>query len=235
MTLNLSKTYAPSSGQVANSTSYNTDIAVLFNAFSGLEAQTSTLGALTITPSANGTTVFKITNAAGTELLSADTTNSYLKLQATARLYFDGGGDTYITEVSANQLQFKVGNNNTFNITAGHFYPNLAAGTGSDVVYNSGAAELLYVSSSLRYKKDIRDLECVLDRVLQLRPVRFKYKADEREDLGLIAEEVYTLFPEIVPLDKDGQPDSVSYSSLSKLLLKALQELTARVQVLETK
>lgn len=106
MALNLAKAYTPTSGQVANSSSYNTDMATLFNAFSGIEAQTSTLGALTITPSANSTTIFKITNAAGTELLSADTANSSLKIKATAKLYLDGGTDTYLSESAANTIQF---------------------------------------------------------------------------------------------------------------------------------
>jgi len=109
MALGITKTYTPSSGQATDASAYNTDLAALFNAFSGLEAQTSSLGGLTITPTADSTTTFKITNAAGTELLSANTTNSQLKLKATSRLYFDGGGDTYITESSSNVLDFYTG------------------------------------------------------------------------------------------------------------------------------
>lgn len=109
MALGITKSYTPTSGQATDASSYNTDLAALFNAFSGLEEQTSSLGGLTITPTANSTTTFKITNATGTELLSADTTNSYLKLKATARFYPDGGGDTYLTESSANVVDFYVG------------------------------------------------------------------------------------------------------------------------------
>lgn len=117
MTLGLTKSYSPSSGQVANSTSYNTDISALFNALSGLEAQTSTLGALTITPSANSTTILKVTNAAGTEIVSVDTTNSAFKLLATGKLYFDGGGDTYIVESAADILDIYVGALNMIKLT----------------------------------------------------------------------------------------------------------------------
>ena len=85
MTIGLTKTYTPSSGDVANATSYNTDISALFNAFSGIEAQTSTLGGLKITPSANGTSVFNVTNAAGTSIFAVDTTNSKLVVVAQTR------------------------------------------------------------------------------------------------------------------------------------------------------
>lgn len=123
MTLGISKAYTPAYDETSDESAYNTDIATLFNAFSGLEAQTSTLGALTITPSANSTTIFQITNAAGTELLSADTTNSCLKLKATAKLYLDGGSDTYITEQVSNTMRFVVGGNSCLDIfgTSGRF------------------------------------------------------------------------------------------------------------------
>lgn len=118
MALNLSKAYTPTSGNIASSAAYNTDIANLFNAISGLEAQTSSLGGLTITPSANGTTKFLVNNAAGTELFSLDTTNSYMKLKATGRFYLDGGGDTYCLESSANVWDFYVGGTKRFSISA---------------------------------------------------------------------------------------------------------------------
>jgi len=82
MTLGLSKIYTPSAGQVGNATSYNTDISALFNAFSGLEAQTASLGGLTITPTANSTTTLNITNAAGTSIFSVDTTNGLAKFKS---------------------------------------------------------------------------------------------------------------------------------------------------------
>lgn len=75
MTLGLTKSYTPTAGQVANAVNYNTDIKALFDAFSGLEAQTATLGGLTITPTANGTGIFKITKADSTIIFSVDSTN----------------------------------------------------------------------------------------------------------------------------------------------------------------
>lgn len=110
MSLGLSKAYTPVTKDVADPSAYNTDIAALFNAFSGLEAQSSTLGGLTITGTADSTTKFKVTNSAATELFSLDTTNLAVKVRATSRLYLDGGGDTYLYEKSANVVDIVVGN-----------------------------------------------------------------------------------------------------------------------------
>jgi microcystin-dependent protein len=76
MTLGITKGYTPAAGEVANATSYNTDIAALFNAFSGLEAQTSTLGGLTILPAADSTTALQVKNAAATSVFQVNTTSA---------------------------------------------------------------------------------------------------------------------------------------------------------------
>lgn len=106
--LTITKTYTPTVGSTLNSTSYNTDLSALFNNFIGLEAQTTVSKGLTITPSVNGTTKFKITNAAATELFSVDTTNSYIKIKSTGVFYFGGTAST-IYEGAANVLYISGG------------------------------------------------------------------------------------------------------------------------------
>lgn len=94
------------------------------------------------------------------------------------------------------------------------------------------------VSSSARYKEEIRDLGEVSNRLLELRPVKFRYKADVQKgerpvQYGLIAEEVDKVFPELVVYDEAGQPETVKYHILSTLLLNELQAVQARVVALE--
>lgn len=95
--LGISKQYTPSSIQVSNSAAYNIDIAALFNAISGLENQTSSLGGLTITPTANTVTTFKVTNVAGAAQIYVDTLNSSiidsstLGISSTYGIYHDRG------------------------------------------------------------------------------------------------------------------------------------------------
>jgi len=87
-------------------------------------------------------------------------------------------------------------------------------------------------SSSIRYKENIEELAYGLEEVLQLNPVFFKYKkekdpTDQRRKIGLIAEEVQPIIPEVVYYDGEGLIDSVDYPNMIALLTKAIQELKA--------
>jgi hypothetical protein len=84
-------------------------------------------------------------------------------------------------------------------------------------------------SSSRRYKEDIHDMGTASERLLQLRPVSFRYieaYADNEKplDYGLIAEEVAEVFPELVVYNENRQPETVKYRLLSSLLLNELQK-----------
>lgn len=79
--------------------------------------------------------------------------------------------------------------------------------------------------SSRRFKEAIADLGDTSERLLELRPVRFRYKEQEGEgpeQYGLLAEEVAEVFPELVVEGEDGDPYSVRYHVLAPLLLNEL-------------
>jgi hypothetical protein len=86
------------------------------------------------------------------------------------------------------------------------------------------------VNSSRRFKDDIQDLGAAGEKVLQLRPVQFRYTtpyADGSAPLqyGLIAEEVSEVLPELVARSADGEIETVQYQVLPTLLLKQVQRL----------
>ena len=92
------------------------------------------------------------------------------------------------------------------------------------------------VSSSIRYKEDINDMGEASGRLLELKPVTFRYKktrADGESPLeyGLIAEEVAEVFPDLVVLNANGQPETVKYRLLSSLLLNELQKQHQQLDV----
>jgi hypothetical protein len=95
-----------------------------------------------------------------------------------------------------------------------------------DVQVNNNG-DLCRVSSSRRYKKNIRRLESHPDKILNLEPVSFEWKTTSAEDIGLIAEEVHEVIPELVGYDKEGRPDAVRYEMVSLYLLEAMKELKA--------
>lgn len=112
---------------------------------------------------------------------------------------------------------------------------NIASSDYYVVMSNSG--KLTKSASSIRYKKDVREYEYDINKISQLKPVRFKWNektaSPDKEDFGLIAEEVYKVFPELVTLNQDRQPEAVDYPKLGVILLKATQELNTKIERLE--
>lgn len=94
------------------------------------------------------------------------------------------------------------------------------------------AGQLGTVSSSIRYKKDIRDIQGT-DAIYKLRPVQFKYKQDDREAWGLIAEEVEQIIPALVVRNAEGEIESVKYHDLPLLLLAEIQKLRQEIEALK--
>jgi hypothetical protein len=113
---------------------------------------------------------------------------------------------------------------------------NLTTGSAANAYLDSGG--YLYRStSSLRYKSDVTDATHGLADVLKLRSVTYKAKnSGDTVFGGLIAEEVHDAgLTEFVAYDKEGRPDALHYGNMVALLVKAVQELTARVAELEAK
>ena len=91
------------------------------------------------------------------------------------------------------------------------------------------SGQLGTISSSRLHKQEIQAMAGASDRLLQLRPVQFRYtEADasgqQPVQYGLIAEEVAEVFPELVILDENGRPETVAYHMLPALLLNELQK-----------
>jgi hypothetical protein len=101
--------------------------------------------------------------------------------------------------------------------------------SGATVVVNS-AGQLGVVASSARYKQDITPLTGASEKLAQLRPVSYRYKAEpDARHYGLIAEEVDKVMPDLVVRDEEGRPESVQYHELIPLLLQERQELRAEL------
>ncbi len=94
---------------------------------------------------------------------------------------------------------------------------------GSAVFVNSNG-QLGTVNSSIRYKENVANISEESSPILDLRPVSFSYKSDEThtKQFGLIAEEVYDVFPALVLRGADGQIETVKYHELATLLLNEL-------------
>jgi len=92
--------------------------------------------------------------------------------------------------------------------------------------------------SDLRLKENISDARNYLADLLKLRVVKYSLK-DEKSSvatkLGFIAQEIEEVFPNLVDTDPNDGVKGVKTSIMIPMLLKAIQELTARVQTLEAR
>ena len=99
-----------------------------------------------------------------------------------------------------------------------------AAVTGTNVVINA-SGQLGVPLSSARYKRDIETMGARSEGLLKLRPVTFVYKQDEQgvRQYGLIAEEVATVYPELVTHTATGEVQAVRYQELIPMLVNEVQ------------
>jgi len=79
--------------------------------------------------------------------------------------------------------------------------------------------------SSRRWKTNIKTIENPLETVQALRGVTYDWKASGKHDIGLVAEEVGEVIPEIVAYEENGiDAKSVDYARLVAVLIEAVKE-----------
>ena len=134
--------------------------------------------------------------------------------------------------------------------TDGRCMQTKVTGTGSAnaITFNNGNGQVGYIatsgssttystSSDYRLKENVNYEFDALSRVAQLKPARFNFitNADTTVD-GFIAHEVSDIVPEAITGEKDGEEmQGIDQSKLVPLLTKAIQELSAKVEELESK
>lgn len=126
--------------------------------------------------------------------------------------------------IESGQIRIGAANTHTDTFVAGILNRSVS---GVHAVTVDANGQLGMQSSSRRYKRDIEELEPLADRLLELRPVKFRYKEHGPGGpltYGLIAEEAAEVLPEVVVYNQRGEPETVRYHLLNALLLRELQE-----------
>jgi hypothetical protein len=90
----------------------------------------------------------------------------------------------------------------------------------------------LIETSSVVAKTNVKKLSSQTAKIAKLSPVSFNYKKDNKRSLGLIAEEVAQVYPELVEYE-NGRPLGVNYSKLTSVLISAVNELAAELAELK--
>lgn len=96
---------------------------------------------------------------------------------------------------------------------------------------NVGATSFIYTSDET-LKNNVQVLKNSLDKISSLEGVSFDWKKDGSKEIGLIAQDVEKVVPELVVTGSDGIK-SVKYGNIVALLIEAVKEQQAEIDVLK--
>ena len=85
-------------------------------------------------------------------------------------------------------------------------------------------------TSDNNLKENVQTFDNALSVVSELRGVRFEWKKDHKPSIGVIAQELEEVLPELV---SDTDPKTVNYNGIIGVLIEAVKELSAEVETLK--
>ena len=189
---------------------------------------------------ASGNTSLKIETASGT------TDNAFMDLISGGKQWrifsYETNHNFGISDSSNGQTKFRInGDTNIMSL--------MEAGGGVGIgTTNPGSYELYvngdtycssgnWTGSDLRWKKNVDPLTNSLHNILKLQGVNYEWKTEEYKDqgfsegkqLGLIAQDVEKIIPELVYTNDDGYK-SVSYEKLTAVLVEGMKEQQEQIE-----
>jgi len=134
----------------------------------------------------------------------------------------------------SNTIRIGTGENSSATFVAGISGTTVATGVG--VIINSNG-RLGTITSSARFKDEIRPMDNASESILALQPVTFRYKKELGTDgipqFGLVAEDVEKVNPDLVARDEQGKPYTVRYEAVNAMLLNEFLKEHRKVEELE--
>jgi hypothetical protein len=225
---------------LANTADYNTatGAAALLNNTTGIDNTANGALALEANTGGNGNTAIGsgalfssatgfVNTAVGNAALSGNTTGSHnTALGASAGENLTTGDNNIdigfnVPGVAGEANTIRIGNTDiTTTIIRGISGQTISSGA-TVIVASNG--QLGTMTSSGRFKDEIKPMDKASEAILALRPVSFRYKKDidpaGTSQFGLVAEEVEKVNPDLVTRDPEGKPYTVRYEQINAMLL----------------
>lgn len=173
------------------------------------------------------------TKIGGTSLQTIGTAGQALKVNSSGTgLEWGsvGGAINVANEISVNSSNFYIlftnassGNITSTNVATSKLYFNPNTGTVSATNFNS--------LSDLQEKENVETLKNAVEMLANIRGVRFTWKETGAPSLGVIAQELMQVAPELVTRNEQGV-HTVNYAGLNAILIEAMKDLHSQVQLL---
>jgi hypothetical protein len=175
------------------------------------------------------------TKIGGTNLQTIGTAGQALKVNSTGTgLEWGsvGGAINVANEITTNSSGYYIlftnaasGNITSTNVATSKLYFNPSTGTVSATNFNS--------LSDLQEKENVETLKNAVEMLANIRGVRFTWKETGAPSLGVIAQELLLVAPELVTRNEHGV-HTVNYAGLNAILIEAMKDLHTQVQLLRT-
>ena len=187
-----------------------------------------TVGSSTATSGIGNNGIF--VNIDGGAAVTAKSGTSGVEVQVNAEGSTQGTIGTY----SNHPVDFRVSNSNVMWLSTS---ANVGIGQTSpayklDVTGTIRATGDVIAYSDRRVKQDIVTLENSVDLVKKLRGVSYKKIGEDDQKIGVIAQEILEVLPQVVSKDENGMY-SVAYGNMAGLFIEAIKEQQAHIETLE--
>lgn len=140
-----------------------------------------------------------------------------------------GGGVDVVDDTTTNSDAFYVtlsdqtsGSEDTLTVSSTKMYFNPSTGQLNATNFNS--------LSDIKYKGNVKTISEPTSKVMQLRGVNFNWIEDKRKSMGVIAQEIEKVIPEVV---STGEDKTVNYNAIIGLLIESIKEQNERIDELE--
>lgn len=173
------------------------------------------------------------TKIGGTSLQTIGTAGQALKVNSTGdglEWGSVGGAINVANEVTINSSNYYLlftsassGNITSTNVATTKLYFNPNSGTVSATNFNS--------LSDINEKENVETLKNAVDMLANIRGVRFTWKETGSPSLGVIAQELLLIAPELVTRNEQGV-HTVNYSGLHAILIEAMKDMHSELKSL---
>ena len=177
------------------------------------------------------------------------TSNGNINIPGTNKIVFNNEPNSWFLQVRTTTSTANLGSGlknllyNGGGANEGVAFSGVDTGAASMEVRNDGRVWIkenlivggtLTENSSIRYKENVETIKYGLDKVLQMRGVTYDKKDNGVKEMGVIAEEVYDVLPEVVIKNEEGEIDSVSYGRIVGVLIEAIKEQQKQIEELKS-